>query len=95
MTREVTRPPPDRALKAYRLSLIKGETQAEIAKALQTNQGQVSRDITRVTDWVAAGNVLPDLDFGKPKIINKSPKQLIAGNRTDNRRPAPRSPIQD
>ncbi len=75
--------PSDKAIAAYRLSVMFGENQQAIAQALvplvgiAPNQGTVSRWITRVKEWVAAGNILPEpkpirrIDTVDPKVIDQ------------------------
>ena len=65
--------PSEDAFAAYRLLLVTGNTQTELAKNLTTelkrpvNQGAVSRWIRQVRDWLEAGNVLPDLTANAAK----------------------------
>jgi len=84
--------PSDDALKAYRLYILKGENQTETARLLTQelhhpiHQGTVSRWITQVKEWLAAGNVLPKLlDPLKEKPEAMDPKFLDQGERLDHR----------
>src|SRR5262249_825089 len=70
-------PSPD-AIAPYRPWLVTGEKQEELA-ARMTNglkhpisQGQVSRWLKQVRDWLKAGNVLPDL----PNALDKKPMPM-------------------
>jgi hypothetical protein len=80
------------AFAAYRLKLVTGETQTNLARLLQeewkrpVTQGQVSRWLNEVKDWIEAGNVLPDLTATpntKPTPIN--PELIDMGERQDGR----------
>jgi len=77
-------PPTEKAFQCYRIKVIQGDesTQASIAKKVYgdaSKQSQVSRDLRRVSDWISAGNVLPDLERPKPKIYTTDPSKLDKG----------------
>jgi hypothetical protein len=87
------KPPPDQAIKAYRLKWILGApTQTEIARNLSrelgrpVSQGQVSRWLKQAEEFVRAGGVLPGLPnvpADKPRSID--PERLDLGRRQDGR----------
>jgi hypothetical protein len=80
------KPPSNNAITCYRLYLLKGMKQTDIAVEVYHDrdmQGQVSRDIKSVKEWVKAGNVLPDLEFGRPKTATKDSRRLDRGPRSD------------
>ena len=86
--------PSDKAIRAYRLSVVKGGKQGQIATELRTNQGQVSRWIKDVKVWIKAGNVLPDLEvLKKPQSID--PTVIDMGARSDGRTPRQREKRSD
>jgi hypothetical protein len=87
------KPPPDEAVKAYRLKWILGvPKQTEIAKTLSqelgkpVGQGQVSRWLKQAAEFVNAGGVLSDLP-GLPskKPMPVDPERLDLGPRQDGR----------
>ena len=78
----VIKEPPKKAIKAYRLSILKGWSQEKIAVELGTNQGQVSRWLTAAKGYIEAGNVLPGMEFmAKPTTVD--PNVLGMGARPD------------
>jgi hypothetical protein len=89
----VLSPPPDDAVKAYRLKWILGAPrQTEIAKRLTEelgrpiSQGQVSRWLSQAEEFVKAGGVLPGLPnppSKQPKSVD--PERLDLGRRKDGR----------
>jgi len=86
--------PPDKAFQAYRLSVLKGWNQTQIAEELVTNQGQVSRWIKDAKEYINAGNVLPDLEvMNKPQSID--PTVIDMGARSDGRAPRQREKRSD
>ena len=70
------REPSKIVIAAYRYHILRGEKQAKIAEKLTAefgspvSQGQVSRWIREVRQYIEAGNVLPDLDGEK---LNQKP----------------------
>jgi len=66
-SRPVRKEPSKDAFAAYRLQLLTGKTQKELAEQLTAElrrpvgQGTVSRWLKQVRAWLKAGNVLPDL----------------------------------
>lgn len=87
------KPPSDKAVQCYRLIVIRGDqrTQESIGKEIYGKAGQqsrVSRNKTAVEEWLANGNVLPDLEEPKPRTIPVDPRKLDMGPRQDTgRRP--------
>jgi hypothetical protein len=85
VTPEVTSPrmsrkePKAKAIAAYRAVKILGQKQEDVAPKLGVSQGTISRWIDRVSDWIAAGNILPDLDAPKRKPIAMDPQKLEQG----------------
>jgi hypothetical protein len=87
------KPPPDAAIKAYRLKWILGvPTQTEIAANLSrelgrpVSQGRVSRWLKQAEEFVQAGGVLPGLPnvpAERPRSID--PERLDLGRRQDGR----------
>jgi hypothetical protein len=74
--------PRKEAFKAYRAHKVLGMKQPDIAKELDTNQGQVSRWCSQVGTWLEAGNVMPDMDGGSDlEIITMDPAKLELGER--------------
>lgn len=79
-------PPPKIAVDCYRLFLISGQKQVDIAEMLgrehkkHISQGAVSRWIARVEDWVSQGHILPDLradaEAGSSRQIAVDPSKL-------------------
>jgi HEAT repeat protein len=86
---------------AYRLAIVQGRPQAEIAAEIsklrkkRTSQGTISRWIARVVEWIKAGNVLPDMPgrSGRPRSID--PKVIDMGARQDSRTPRQRGKRKD
>ena len=81
------------AYKAYRLAVLQGKNQTEIAEILTAElrrpvtQGQVSRWIKKAKAWIKAGNVFPDLleqDSSQP-VKAMDPDILDRGARQDRR----------
>jgi hypothetical protein len=93
VSRPTLKPPPDAAVKAYRLKFILGAPkQAEIARRLSqelgkpVRQGQVSRWLRQAEAFVRAGGVLPGLpDVPSLKPIPVDPERLDLGPRQDGR----------
>ena len=82
------KPPTDKEVQCYRLAFLYGEkkTQKQIAAEVfgdRTKQYRVSRAIRHVELWIKAGNVLPDLNDPKPRVISVDPRKLDAGRRGD------------
>jgi hypothetical protein len=77
------RKPDKRAIDAYRAVTFGGMKQEEAAKRFKVVQGTISRWVTRVAEWVEAGNILPDLghDRPKPEIVSMDPRKLEQGPR--------------
>ena len=76
--------PSDQAIQCYRLKFILGteKTQKGIAKEVYGDperQWQVSRVLKAVEAWIKAGNILPDLEEGKPKMYSTDPSKLDKG----------------
>lgn len=90
------RPPSDKARMAYRLYYLKGQKQDEIAKELSRHfgrnisQGSVSRYISGTSEWISAGNVLPELPSMTKKPTPMDPRELEQGRRLDGRVPRQR-----
>jgi hypothetical protein len=86
-------PPPDAAIKAYRLKWVRGvPKQAEIAKLLseelgrQISQGQVSRWLQQAEAYADAVGLLPGLSSSPhKKAAPMDPQQLDLGARQDGR----------
>lgn len=90
--------PSDSALKAWRLRDLKGlETQKEIAAVMtqelqrSVTQGEVSRWLKDVHNYLTAGNILPDLPTltTKPQSIDPSIQDM--GERKDHKTPRQRA----
>ncbi|HTU19229.1 MAG TPA: hypothetical protein VMG10_14305 [Gemmataceae bacterium] len=84
--------PSSDAIAAYRAHLVIGGTQTELAEILTENlgrpitQGQVSRWLKAMKDWLEAGNVLPDLSASAlPKPMPMDPERIDLGLRQDGR----------
>lgn len=77
--------PPKEAMKAYRMVLVTGRPQSEVAETLNTNQGQISRWVKLTTTWIKAGNVLPDIEGLHAKPVSVDPKVIDMGLRQDRR----------
>lgn len=78
--------PSDKAIQCYRLHIITGLKQKEIAMKVYgkaSSQGQVSRDISTVNQFVVAGHVLPDLNWSREKIPSIDPAKIEKGRRLD------------
>jgi hypothetical protein len=91
-SRRALKEPSKDAIAAYRLNLLTGKTQTELAQVLTNqlkrpvDQGTVSRWLTQVKAWLDAGNVLPDLTVArerKPAPID--PERIDLGERQDGR----------
>jgi hypothetical protein len=95
---QVARPPQSRkepskdAIAAYRLKLLTGQTQTELAEQLTKelkrpiDQGTVSRWLRQVKVWLEAGNVLPDLTATPgTKPMPMDPERIELGERRDGR----------
>ncbi len=84
--------PSENAMKAWRLHDLLGiSNQTELAKKMTqngvpTNQGQVSKWLKQVKDYMEAGGVLPELPMmDKPTAID--PSKIDMGKRQDGRTP--------
>jgi hypothetical protein len=81
--------PKEIALSAYRLWIATGATQTQLAEKLsqvhqkKIGQGQVSRWIKEVKEFVKAGNILPDPPKTSPKILTTDPATIDRGERQD------------
>ena len=73
------REPTTQAFTAYRAAAILGKKQRDVATQLCVDQGTVSRWVRQVAAWVEAGNILPDLDLGRPGITSMDPRKLEQG----------------
>jgi hypothetical protein len=80
------------AFTAYRVWLVTGEKQEELAQRLmeplkrKVGQGTISRWLKQVKEWIEAGNVLPDLSEpldSKPTPMD--PERIELGERQDGR----------
>jgi DNA-binding transcriptional regulator YdaS (Cro superfamily) len=90
--------PSDRAFAAYRAVRIVGKDQTQVANLLGVNQSTVSRWVSLVADWIAAGNVLPDEMREEPprhKPAAMDPSKLDQGSRLDRRRRSSRRKEDD
>jgi len=95
--------PSDIATKAYRLYILRGMKQSEIAKELSKElgrsitQGQVSRFVSDATDWIKAGNVLPELPSLDTKPSAVDPDLIDLGQQGEHRvkRQRPRRSDED
>lgn len=83
------REPPQDAFKCYRLFLVTGKKQTQLAETLSRelhrpiDQSAVSRWLKQVKEWLEAGNVLPDLTAErgrKPKTIRMDPAKIDRGD---------------
>ena len=90
-------PPSNDAIACYRALLATGLRQTELAKVLTTelkrpiSQGQVSRWIKQVEEWIKAGNVFPSLPkMERKKPDTSEPRTLELGPRKDHRTPRQR-----
>jgi hypothetical protein len=72
--------PPQRAIDAYRAVKFAGKKQVDVARDFGVDQGTISRWLRNVAEWIAAGNILPDLD-PLPKTITMDPSKLEQGPR--------------
>lgn len=90
------REPSKDAFAAYRLSVATGKKQAELAELLTSelrkpvSQGQISRWLTQVAEWIEAGNVLPDIPGLSHKPTSIDPTVIDGGERQDGRTPRQR-----
>jgi hypothetical protein len=84
--------PTAEAFKAYRALVVTGKTQKQLAQLLTEelkrpiHQGTVSRWVNQVSDWLEAGNVLPDLSEPlrkRPTVMD--PERIDLGERQDGR----------
>ncbi len=88
--------PSDNALKAWRLRDLKGiNDQTELAAKLieqgvSATQGQVSRWLKQVEEYLKAGNVLPTIDPLTSQPDSMDPNTLDMGKRQDGRTPRQR-----
>ncbi len=94
------REPSPNAIAAFRLSLVSGRTQEQVADELETQigrlvpQGTVSRWLRQVRDFLSAGNVLPESlampnTRRTPREVSVDPSLLDLGQRHDSRRHRP------
>ena len=84
--------PSTQAIQCYRLKFIQGSerTQADIALAVYGDRGKqyrVSRNLKCVEEWIKAGNVLPEMNASKPKMMPVDPSKLDKGPRHNAGRP--------
>jgi hypothetical protein len=84
--RQKTKEPSQKAFAAYRTVRILRKTQLETARELGVRQGQISRWVKQVAEWIEAGNVLPDL----PQVPHRraravDPEVIDMGEREDHR----------
>jgi len=91
-SRQGMKQPSKEMIQAYRLHIFGTKTQKEIVEILRkengraVDQGTVSRWITYVKAFRAAGNVLPDLpEPVRSKPTPMDPKQIELGRRRDGR----------
>lgn len=75
--------PSPNAFAAYRACRILGQKQTDVAGGLGANQGEVSRWVKQVADWITAGNVLPDLPTMSSKPTALDPDVIEMGERQD------------
>ena len=94
---KTTQPPSDDAIKCYRANFVTGMTQTKLSERMTKelnrpiSQGQVSRWIKQVKEWIAAGNVLPGLPVSKRENpASFDPRTLELGARRDHRTPRQR-----
>ena len=81
--------PSEKAFQAWRLRDLTGWKQKQIAKKLDTNQGQVSKWYKAVKEYLDAANIFPDLGVtGKPQSID--PTVIDMGARSDGLTPRQR-----
>ncbi|MCA9095466.1 MAG: hypothetical protein KDA68_18430 [Planctomycetaceae bacterium] len=84
--------PSDDAFWLYRLWAATGLSQTALAKRFQKEnrkpmtQGQVSRQIDAVNEWLATGNLLPDTQPLR-EITSLDPREIEMGARRDGRTP--------
>ncbi len=89
--------PPENALTAWRLRDLQGiNDQTNLAKEMiklgvPATQGQVSRWLKQVEEYLKAGNILPDLKPMRHKPDSVDPAVIEMGQRQDNRTPRQRS----
>jgi hypothetical protein len=98
------RQPSDEAIACYRASLLQGITQKQLAEQLTVefkrliSQGQVSRWITEVKEFVESTGILPPVDLDNRKNRSKptpqNPGKLDYLSRPDGRRHPRKSPQQ-
>lgn len=88
----IVKQPSKNALTAYRVWLVTGKTQNELAEMLTKElrrfvcQGTVSRWIDQAQRWLEAGNVLPDLSPSpNKKPLPMDPERIDLGQRQDHR----------
>ena len=85
--RQKIQKPPEIALAAYRVQVLLGAKQVDIAKTIEqefhqpVSQGQVSRWLKQVEEYVEAGNVLPDLPPRATKPESVDPRFIEMGRR--------------
>ncbi len=94
--------PSDDSFRIYRLSISTGQGQARIAELFRKatgrpmSQGQVSRHLKWVKDWLDAGNHCPELaPLAVRKITPVDPAELDKGARRDGRTPRQRKKADD
>jgi predicted DNA-binding protein (UPF0251 family) len=97
--REAIRRPSEKAMAAWRLRDLQGLKQQFIAQSMGTNQGQVSRWMKEVREYLAAGHVLPELPTAnrKPKALDPSTLDYVStrGRATTPRQRTRRDPDAD
>jgi hypothetical protein len=93
--------PSEEAFMAYRMLIATGASQQDIAERMQIElgitvcQGTVSRWLKQSTNWITAGNVLPDFPGLSKKPESIDPSQIDLGPRQDGRTPRQRSRNDD
>lgn len=85
------KPPLEMALQMYRLRILQGKKQKDIAEEMSKRlgrrftQGAVSRYIKQVEKWISDGNILPELPRLTKKPDTMDPAELEKGRRLDGR----------
>jgi transposase len=80
-TRMSYKEPSARAISAYRAVKMMGQKQEDVAPQFGVSQGTVSRWVKQVSEWIATGNILPDLDVPRRKAVTMDPRKLEQGPR--------------
>ena len=79
--------PHDRAIAAYRVMIIsEGINETEAARRFGVCQSTINRWKHKVSAWLKAGNVLPDLEAPRPRTVKVDPARLDLGKRLDGRK---------